>query len=153
MQAMIPYNFYRQAHSFLKKKWLAYYLLPAALAMLLLCCNAPYKEPPHKKVDYIRKIYGKSDSIPVAIAQRGEVLIAYADCRDCHTNAERAKGPAFAQIAEKYPVNNAYIAMLAQKIITGGYGTWGRPVMAPHPNLKHEDAVMMVKYILSLKKL
>lgn len=121
--------------------------------MLLLCCNEPLKEPPHKKVDYIRKIDGKSDSIPIAIAQRGEVLIAYADCKDCHTVEQRAKGPAFIQIAEKYPASKAYIDMLTQKIIKGGYGTWGQPVMAAHPNLSNEDAEAMVKYILSLKKL
>lgn len=150
---MIAISFYCRVQAFLKKGWQLYCILPAVAAMLLLGCNAPPKEPEHKKVDYIRKIDGKNDSIPVAIAQRGEVLIAYSNCSDCHTKEQRAKGPAFEQIAEKYPVNKVYIDMLAQKIITGGYGIWGQPVMAPHPNLSHEDAVIMVKYILSLKKL
>jgi cytochrome c len=147
---MILFNFYRRVLAILKR---SYIVLPAVATLLHWNCNEPHKEPAHKKVDYIRKIYGRNDSIPVAIAQRGEVLIAYSDCRDCHTNGQRAKGPAFDQIAEKYPVNKAYIEMLAQKIIVGGYGTWGQPVMAPHPNLLQEDAVTMVKYILSLKKL
>ncbi|CAN5128580.1 hypothetical protein BH11BAC5_BH11BAC5_22850 [soil metagenome] len=152
-QAMIRNSFYSWVNTFLKRGYLRYCQLPAAVSMLLLACNEPHKEPPHKKVDYIRKIEGKNDSIPVAVAQRGEVLIAYSDCKDCHTVEQRAKGPAFIQIAEKYPISKAYIDMLTQKVIKGGYGTWGQPVMAPHPNLSSEDAEAMVKYILSLKKL
>lgn len=150
---MIVFNFNHRVHAFLKGRRLFYCIFPAAITMLLLSCNPAYKEPEHKEVDYIRKIYGKNDSIPVAIAQRGEVLIAYSDCSECHTKEKRAKGPAFEQIAEKYPVNEVFIEMLAQRVIQGGYGTWGKPVMAPHPNLSREDAKTMVKYILSLKKL
>ena len=120
--------------------------------MLLLACNTADKEPAHKKIDYIKRIYGKNDSIPVAEAQRGEVLIAYSDCKQCHTKEKRAKGPAFEDIAEKYPANKVFIDMLAQKIIRGGYGVWGKPVMDPHPDLSRADAELMVKYILSLKK-
>ena len=150
---MIYFNLYRRVNTFFKKRYLHYCGLSALVAMGLLCCNGPQKEPPHKKVDYFRKIEGKNDSIPAAIAQRGEVLIAYADCKDCHTVEQRAKGPAFIQIAEKYPVRKVYIDLLTQKIIKGGYGTWGQPVMTPHPKLTGEDAATMVKYILSLKKL
>lgn len=149
---MILVDFFRQADAFFKSSCLFCLVSAAAVSMLLWGCNAPKKEPPHKKVDYIRKIEGKSDSIPVAAAQRGKVLVAYSDCKDCHTIEERAKGPAFVQIAERYPVTNAYIEMLSQRIILGGYGSWGRPVMAPHPNLSPEDARTMVLYILSLKK-
>ena len=120
--------------------------------MLLLACNTADKEPAHKKIDYIKRIYGKNDSIPAAEAQRGEVLIAYSDCKQCHTKEKRAKGPAFEDIAEKYPANKVFIDMLAQKIIRGGYGVWGKPVMDPHPDLSRADAELMVKYILSLKK-
>lgn len=150
---MIPFSFYNRLFAFLKRASLFFRLCPVAVTMVLLSCNTASKEPAHKKVDYIRKIYGKNDSIPVAIARRGEVLIAYSDCSDCHTKGKRSKGPAFEDIAEKYPVNKVFIDMLAQRIILGGYGTWGKPVMAPHPNLSREDAETMVKFILSLKKL
>lgn len=123
-----------------------------ALMGLLYSCNYSTKEPPHKKADYIKKIEGPSDSIPIAIAQRGEVLVAYSDCKDCHAIGHRAKGPAFVQIAERYPVSKAYIKALAHRIITGGSGSWGQSVMAPHPHLSPEDAAVMVQYILSLKK-
>ena len=42
--------------------------------------------------------------------------------------------------------------MLAQKVIAGGGGSWGSPVMDPHPKLSAEDAKMMVSYILSMKE-
>ncbi len=124
-------------------------------ALLILSCGDSDKnlEPTRKQVDYIKKIEGRSDSIPANEARRGEVLIAYSDCKQCHTREKRAKGPAFEDIAEKYPANEVFIKMLAQKIIHGGYGTWGRPVMDPHPHLSVEDAELMVKYILSLKTL
>ena len=84
--------------------------------------------------------------------KKGEVLIAYSDCRTCHTEDERFKGPAFKDIAKRYPVNDGYINMLAQRVIIGGSGAWGYSVMSPHPDLSEEDAKTMVKYILSLKK-
>jgi cytochrome c len=115
-------------------------------------CMQPEQKEAHKKPDYIRKINGPSDSIPVLVAQRGEVLIAYSDCYECHTKEVRSKGPAFMDIAKRYPVNDGYIKLLGLKIIQGGTGAWGKPVMLPHPNLSQEEAEYMVKYILSLKK-
>lgn len=146
-------SFYHLLNDFLKRSCRTRRIIPVTITILLVSCDVADKEPAHKKVDYIKKIEGKNDSIPVAEAQRGEVLIAYSDCKQCHTKEKRAKGPAFEDIAEKYPANKVFIEMLAQKIIQGGYGTWGRPVMAPHPHLSREDAETMVKYILSLKRL
>ena len=42
--------------------------------------------------------------------------------------------------------------MLADKIIKGGTGVWGNMPMTAHATLKKDDAKLMVKYILSLKK-
>lgn len=61
-------------------------------------------------------------------------------------------GPAFEDIAKRYPVKNVYIEALAHRVIIGGSGSWGEPVMAPHPRLSFEDAKTMVTYIMSLKK-
>jgi cytochrome c len=102
--------------------------------------------------DYIRKIPGENDSLPEKLIQKGEVLIAYSDCYTCHTRSKRAKGPSFEDIAERYPIQQPYIDMLAYRVIAGGNGAWGSPVMDPHPNLDHESAKSMVSYILSLKK-
>ena len=110
--------------------------------------QTPAREP----VDYIKKINGIDDSIPVAVAEKGEVLIAYSDCYTCHKEDHRAVGPAFTDIAKRYPANKIYIEILAQKVIAGGTGSWGSPVMDPHPKLSLEDAKIMVSYILSKKE-
>lgn len=115
------------------------------------CDNEPEQSNTRKAKDYIKKIPGKNDSIPAEVAERGEVLIGYSDCYTCHKKYERSAGPAFKDIAKRYPVNKGYIELLAHKVILGGNGSWGYPPMTPHPNLPFEDAKMMVTYILSLK--
>ena len=118
----------------------------------LLCCdNKPEQKNTRETIDYIKEIPGINDSIPADIAEKGKVLIAYSDCYTCHKEDQRSVGPAFKDIAKRYPVNKVYIEMLAQKVIVGGSGSWGYPVMEPHPKLSFEDAKMMVTYILSMK--
>lgn len=125
------------------------------LSLFLYACskkeseeNAPTKD---RRKEYIRKIPGENEAIPEGAASRGEVLIAYSGCYDCHREDKKSKGPAFADIAKRYPIQPAYRDLLARKIISGGFGSWGNPVMSPHPDLKLEDAQTMVYYILSLK--
>ena len=124
--------------------------------VISLACAEPEPRPTKTnaktEADYIKPIPGKSDTIPTEIINRGEVLIAYSDCHTCHTLEERFKGPSFKDIAKRYPVNNSYIELLAQRIILGGSGAWGYSVMSAHPDLSPDDAKMMVKYILSLKE-
>jgi len=119
---------------------------------LLLACNQPDKQNIQVKKDYIRAIPGANDTIPVAVAEKGEVLIAYSDCYTCHKEDKKSIGPAFKDIAKRYPVQTPYLDMLAQKIISGGSGSWGRAVMSPHPKVPLADAKIMASYILSLKE-
>lgn len=121
------------------------------IALLASGCQPKPEPEKHMKADYIRKIPGPSDAISLPDIQRGEVLIAYSDCQECHTRDKRSKGPAFRDIAQRYPVNKGYILLLSQKIIQGGSGAWGKSVMLPHPKLSTQDAELMVKYILSQK--
>jgi len=116
------------------------------------CNNEPKQKNTREPVDYIKPIPGISESIPVEVSQKGKVLISYSDCYICHKPDERSVGPAFKDIAKKYPANKVYIEMLAQKVIIGGSGVWGSAEMDPHPKLSVEDAKTMVKYILSLKE-
>jgi cytochrome c len=129
------------------------------ICVLFFCCKEPGKregsvlnEHPRTEKDYIKPIPGKSEPIAAAESQKGQVLIAYSDCYTCHAIDKRSKGPAFKDIAKRYPANDGYINLLAQKIIVGGSGAWGYPVMAPHPDISVENATLMVKYILSLKE-
>jgi cytochrome c len=134
-----------------KKNLLIGCLLFAA-CYLAGCNNKREPKNTHKATDYIKQIPGINDSIPAELAKKGEVLISYADCYTCHKEDQRSVGPAFRDIAKRYPVNKDYIQMLAQKVIVGGSGSWGYPIMDPHPKLSLGDAKMMVTYILSKKK-
>lgn len=82
----------------------------------------------------------------------GAQLIAKADCGTCHKEQEKLIGPAFGDIAKKYPSSPATIDTLANKIVKGGSGNWGTVPMASHPAISFDDARTMVKYILTLKK-
>lgn len=127
-----------------------------ALACLCLSCekaeeNATGQEKRSRVQDYIRPIPGEDEEIAEDQIKLGEVLIAYSDCYDCHTRENRAKGPSFQDISKRYPIRQVYIDLLARKVISGGTGSWGYPIMNPHPNISFEDAQTMVTFILSLK--
>lgn len=85
------------------------------------------------------------------VTDKGAQLIAGSDCGSCHKQNEKVVGPSYVDIAKKYPATAANIAMLGNKIITGGKGNWGEIPMTPHPALALADTKEMAKYILSLK--
>lgn len=87
-----------------------------------------------------------------ASGKDGKALIEASDCRTCHQDAAKVIGPAYVDVAKKYPNTAANVKMLAGKIIAGGKGVWGEIPMTPHPNVSQEDAEAMVTYILSMKK-
>lgn len=81
----------------------------------------------------------------------GAKLIAGSDCLGCHKEDVKLVGPAYKDVAKKYAATDANIAMLANRVITGGKGHWGEIPMSAHPALSLTDAKEMTKYILSLK--
>ncbi|MGB8191635.1 MAG: c-type cytochrome [Chitinophagaceae bacterium] len=96
-------------------------------------------------------------ALPAGITQadydKGLQLIAGDDCLTCHKVTELHTGPAYAEIAKKYEITDANIAMLADKIIKGGSGNWGTVPMTAHDSVSVDDAKTMVKYVLSLKNM
>jgi cytochrome c len=120
------------------------------------CTDKPVQDAidtsPQKEQEYIRAIEGEDEELDEELITRGEVLISYSDCAECHKTDKRAKGPAFLDIAKRYPNTQAYINLLTRKVISGGTGSWGSPIMSPHPDLKENDAKAMVSYILSLEE-
>jgi cytochrome c len=80
----------------------------------------------------------------------GAKLISKSDCRTCHNKNLKTIGPAYVDIAEKYPKSDESIEYLISKIKNGGSGVWGSQMMNPHPELPVEDIRKMVNYILSL---
>jgi cytochrome c len=84
------------------------------------------------------------------IAQ-GKDMISKSDCLTCHKLDVKIIGPAYNDVATKYPTTEANYLMLSQKIIKGSSGVWGPIAMPPHPALAEADVKKMVQYILSLK--
>lgn len=82
----------------------------------------------------------------------GEKLIAKSDCIGCHKLDKKLIGPSYLEIANKYPANEKTISYLSEKIIKGGSGVWGTLPMGAHASMKKDEAKIIVKYILSLKK-
>ncbi len=82
----------------------------------------------------------------------GKVLMLSLDCKSCHKISEKSIGPAFTDVAKKYPNNKVSMAHLTQKVTQGGGGVWGDVVMPAHPALKPTDAKQIIGWILSLKQ-
>lgn len=101
------------------------------------------KEPP--------VIEGQDEDISPDEIERGEALISYSDCYECHKEGRKAKGPSFQDVAKRYPRNQQFIDILAGKVLSGGSGNWGTPIMTPHSEIPLENAKAMVAYILSLE--
>ena len=78
-------------------------------------------------------------------------LIAKSDCFTCHKLREKLVGPAYADVAKKYPNTPETIDTLSARIIKGSQGIWSSVPMAAHPAITKADAEKMVKYILLLK--
>jgi cytochrome c len=79
---------------------------------------------------------------------KGQSLIANSDCKTCHALTDKSIGPDYMSIAKRY--KSDAVNQLADKIILGGNGNWGKNMMAAHPQHTKEEAVEMVKYILSV---
>jgi cytochrome c len=80
----------------------------------------------------------------------GKTLVASSDCKACHQVTAKSVGPSFAAVAQKYRGDITAVGYLANKIITGGGGVWGEHAMSAHPQLSKDDAMEMVKYVLSV---
>lgn len=81
----------------------------------------------------------------------GLALVQKSDCLGCHKENEKLVGPSYKDVANKYPMGDATVDMLAKKIIAGGQGVWGEVPMTAHPQISEGDAKKMVKYIMLLK--
>ncbi len=80
----------------------------------------------------------------------GKNMMLSLDCKGCHKVDTKSVGPAFIDVSKRYQKNSQATATLAEKIISGGSGNWGKVPMAAHPNLKESDAKQIVSWILSL---
>ncbi|MBL4676892.1 MAG: c-type cytochrome [Mucilaginibacter sp.] len=90
-----------------------------------------------------------TDNNSGSTGNKGEELMAAADCNTCHNAESKVIGPALVDIAKKYKESD--VETLAKKVIAGGSGNWGTVPMTAHPDLSLDDAKEMVKYILTVK--
>lgn len=126
------------------------------LVMLSFSCSQEKTTKPKSEISDLdsKEFYvapGEDEALDEDLIKQGKVLISYSDCNECHKEESDATGPSFQDIAKRYPSRQVYIDLLARKIISGGSGVWGYPVMRAHPNLTLEDSQAMVAFILSLE--
>ncbi|MET3114828.1 cytochrome c [Pedobacter sp. CG_S7] len=103
-----------------------------------------------KKATTIVKKAVPKTVVTAAQIEEGKGLLAKSDCMACHKTDVKLIGPAYSDVAKKYPSNEANYNLLASKIIKGGSGVWGQIPMSPHAAINIADAKKIVKYILSL---
>ncbi len=124
----------------------------SAAVVLLAACGGGDKKAEQKSEQKSETPAVKDNSMVTSVAGKGKELIASKDCKTCHTEETKLVGPAFKEIAAKYPASDENIELLAGKVIKGGAGNWGEVPMAPHADIPKDDAKEMVKYILSVGK-
>ena len=101
----------------------------------------------------------KSVSVLIFSCLAGSTSVAYADydllvksnCLACHYLDKRKYGPKLNEIALKYAGDKNAAENLAKKIKAGGSGVWGEDMMPPQPQVSDADALILAKYIMSLK--
>lgn len=87
-----------------------------------------------------------------ASAGPAEDLLKKHACTACHAIDGPLVGPAYKKVAEKYRGDAKAEAMLVQKVLNGGAGTWGQIPMPPHKGrVPDADVQNMIKFILALK--
>ncbi|MCB1810655.1 MAG: c-type cytochrome [Candidatus Competibacteraceae bacterium] len=79
-----------------------------------------------------------------------EALAKQSNCLACHSVAQKLVGPAFNDIAAKYPSDDATVQQLSDKVKNGGSGAWGEIPMPPNPTVSEENIRTLVKWILLL---
>ena len=78
-------------------------------------------------------------------------LLVKKNCLACHQIDKRKYGPTLKEVAAKYADDKNAAAKLAKKIREGGSGVWGQDVMPPQPQVSRAEALILAKYVLSLK--
>ena len=78
-------------------------------------------------------------------------LLVKSNCLACHNIDKNLNGPKLKDVAQKYANDTTASEKLAKKIKAGGSGVWGEDMMPPQAQLSDADALILAKYILSLK--
>lgn len=130
-------------------------LLSAAALILTFAASQSFAQTQSKTTVTPRKTVTKTTTVvskkpTAADLAQGKALLAKSDCLTCHKLDTKVIGPAYKDVAKKYPATEANYQKLTKKVIDGGSGNWGAIAMAPHP-LPPADVKKMIEYILSVK--
>ncbi len=123
------------------------FFLITTTAIIAACGGGDKKETPgdEKKSEVV------NDPSSNPVYAKGVELVGKSDCATCHRIDEKNAGPAWRDVANKYPDSDSTVNYLATKIISGGSGVWGEVPMAPHATMSLDDAKALAKYVLLLK--
>ncbi len=126
-------------------------ILAFSIVIMLVGC-ADKKEKKTEEFISTDVVVASESEEPIIASEfkKGEELIAASDCLACHKVNEKVIGPSYQDVANKYSSKDE--VLLVSTIINGGSGNWGEIPMTAHATLAKDDALEMVKYILSLKK-
>lgn len=72
-----------------------------------------------------------------------QTLLQKYSCTACHGMSQKIVGPAFADIAKKYPNQVSY---LSEKIVKGGTGVWG-PIPMPAQTIGNAEARALAEWL------
>ena len=117
-------------------------------AIVVACGGGDKKETPATEV---KTEVATNDPSSNPVYAKGLELVAKSDCATCHRVDEKNAGPAWRDVANKYPDTDSTVNYLASKIISGGSGVWGEILMAPHGDMSMDDAKALAKYVMLLK--
>jgi len=109
------------------------------------------KKTTTKKTSVVKKTTPAAGKVSAVTLEQGKQLLTKNDCLSCHKVDVKIVGPAYKDVAKKYPATAANYEKLTQKVIAGGSGVWGDVPMSAHPSVPPADIKKMVQYILSLK--
>ena len=76
-------------------------------------------------------------------------LLSRNACTACHAVDSKVVGPSFREVGTKYKSRADAETYLANKIRSGGQGTWGAVPMPPQPALKDDDARAIARWVLA----
>lgn len=128
------------------------FILGCYVLAMASCASPEERAAALKQAESTTTATGGAATASAADISEGEQLIAKNDCIGCHNKDNKIIGPAYVDIAAKYPLNEENINHLVDKVISGGKGVWGEIPMTPHDALNKDDVKKMITYILSAKK-
>lgn len=84
-----------------------------------------------------------------ANAIMGQQLIGKNNCNQCHYLNQKAAGPSFTEIANRYGRSANVYEYLSEKIIGGSRAAWGPIEMPAHPAISGRETKAIIEFILT----